>query len=168
MLSSLVAESLRSYGHFTNLGVQIALSHRRVEKRSFFRVKQIKESTAHTLTVRARPRLIISTRRWPTVVSMLDWTDIGTTVGQRIIVFFWIQSCHIVGKHDISTHFWISVGPAMHHVCCVGSNATPCCWGRNVHSTARVYFLAFSFFHYLNGQFLLFESTIPDMNAIII
>ena len=33
MLSSLVAQSLQSYGHFSNLGVEIAMSQRHVEKR---------------------------------------------------------------------------------------------------------------------------------------
>ena len=31
MLSSEVAQSLKSYGHFSDLGVEIALSHRHVE-----------------------------------------------------------------------------------------------------------------------------------------
>ena len=35
MLSLFVATSLKSYGHFSYLGVQIAPSHRHVEKRSF-------------------------------------------------------------------------------------------------------------------------------------
>ena len=57
MLSSFVAQSLKSYDNFSDPGVEIALSHRHVEKRLFSRVKQIHESTTHTFTVWARPRL---------------------------------------------------------------------------------------------------------------
>ena len=49
MLSSQLAQSLKSYGHFSDLGVQIALSQRHVE---FFRVKQIHQSTASQRTTR--------------------------------------------------------------------------------------------------------------------
>ena len=49
ILSSLVAQSIKSYGHFSDLGVEIALSHRHVE---FFQVKQIHQSTASERTTR--------------------------------------------------------------------------------------------------------------------
>ena len=41
MLSSFIAQSLQSYGHFLDLGVKMALS----SKRLFFRVKRIQQST---------------------------------------------------------------------------------------------------------------------------
>ena len=49
ILSSEVAQSIKSYGHFSDLGVGIALSHRHVV---FFRVKQIHQSTASEWTTR--------------------------------------------------------------------------------------------------------------------
>ena len=48
----------QSYGHCSDLGVEIALSHRHVEKRWFSLVKWLQQSTAHTFTMRAPPRLI--------------------------------------------------------------------------------------------------------------
>ena len=42
MLSSFSSQSLKNYEHFPDLGVEIALSHRYVEKRWFLRVKRIK------------------------------------------------------------------------------------------------------------------------------
>ena len=50
MLSVCVATSIKSYGHGSGFWVKIAVSDRHAEKRSFFRVKQIQESSA-------RPRL---------------------------------------------------------------------------------------------------------------
>ena len=48
MLNLFVATLLKTDGHFSNLGVGIALGHRHVEKRGFSRVKQIQQSTAYT------------------------------------------------------------------------------------------------------------------------
>ena len=46
MLSLFSAQLLKRYGHFSGLGLEIAFSHRHVEKRQFFRVKQLQQSTA--------------------------------------------------------------------------------------------------------------------------
>ena len=48
---------IKMYEHFSDLGVEIALTHHHVEKKSFYPVKQIHESTAHSFTVWARPGL---------------------------------------------------------------------------------------------------------------
>ena len=50
MLSLFSAQLLKRYGHFSGLGVEIALSHRHVDKRLFFRVKRIQQSTASMRT----------------------------------------------------------------------------------------------------------------------
>ena len=54
MLSSFSAQSLKMYGHFWDLGFEIALSHRHVEKRLLFWVKQ--QSTASDRTSRLGER----------------------------------------------------------------------------------------------------------------
>ena len=48
LLSSFSAQSLNSYGHFSDLVVEIALSHRYDEKSCFFSGKTNKPYTAHT------------------------------------------------------------------------------------------------------------------------
>ena len=50
MLSLFSAQLLKSYGHFFGLGVEIARSHRYVEKRQFFRVRRIQQSRASMRT----------------------------------------------------------------------------------------------------------------------
>ena len=52
MLNSQPAQSLKSYGHFSDLRVEIALRHRHAVKRRFFRVKRIQQSTASERTTR--------------------------------------------------------------------------------------------------------------------
>ena len=52
-----VAQSLKSYGHFSDLGVEIAISHH-VEKRRFFWGKTNTEIHGPNHTVWARPRLV--------------------------------------------------------------------------------------------------------------
>ena len=45
MSNSFSAQSLKSYGHFSDIEVEIPLSHHHVEKRWFFRVKWMRQST---------------------------------------------------------------------------------------------------------------------------
>ena len=54
MFSSQLAQSLKSYEHFSDLGVKNALDHRHID---FFRVKRIEQSTASERTTRLRPTL---------------------------------------------------------------------------------------------------------------
>ena len=56
MLSVCVATSIKSYGHGSGFWVKIAVSDRNAEKRSFFRVKQIQESSARARLGRGWPR----------------------------------------------------------------------------------------------------------------
>ena len=51
-LSSFSAQSLKRYGHCSDLGVEKALCHRHVEKRWFIRMKQVHQSTASQRTSR--------------------------------------------------------------------------------------------------------------------
>ena len=44
MLSSFFTQSLKEYGHFSNLGVEIALSHRHVKNLDFLGIKRMQQS----------------------------------------------------------------------------------------------------------------------------
>ena len=63
MLSSLVTESLKSHGHFLDLGVEISLSNCHVEKSGFSQLERLQKSTAHTFRVWARSRLVVYVSR---------------------------------------------------------------------------------------------------------
>ena len=54
--AQLRAQSLKSYGHFSDLWVVIALSHRHVE---FYQVKQIHQSTVLESTTRPTPMFVL-------------------------------------------------------------------------------------------------------------
>ena len=69
---------LKSYGHFSDLMVEIALNHRHFEKRWFPRVKRMQQSMAHTYTVCARPQLI-----WGCVVYYTSSRSVTDKMGFR-------------------------------------------------------------------------------------